>query len=127
MKNPSLSIEELKAFAVVRLRRDLPRGTIMEVLDENTALVEFSDESGAAIEVVPVDRRLLSSIREEASPNVGVGDDACRPRIGIAKGKFLLPDETPDSGYPRDDAWENMPDVGLEKWPDYPQQEDDEK
>lgn len=126
MKNPSPSIEELKAFAVVRLRRDLPRGTIMEVLDENTVLVEFSDESGVAIEVVPVDRRLLSSIREEASPNVGVGDDACRRRIGIAKGKFELPDETPNSGYPRDETWENMPDVGLEKWPDY-SEEDGEK
>lgn len=98
----------------------------MEVLDENTVLVEFSDESGVAIEVVPVDRRLLSSIREEASPNVGVGDDACRRRIGIAKGKFELPDETPNSGYPRDETWENMPDVGLEKWPDY-SEEDGEK
>ena len=98
----------------------------MEVLDENTALVEFSDETGSAIEVVPVDRRLLSSIGEEASSNVEVGDDACCRRIGIAKGKFELPDETPSSGYPRDETWANMPDVGLEKWPDY-SEEDGEK
>ena len=37
-------------------------------------------------------------------------------RIGVAKGKFELPDAR---DYPRDTEWENMPDVGQEDWPMY--------
>lgn len=119
MIKSSLNCDEMQPYMVVRLRQDLPRGTIVEVLDENTVLVEFADESGHALETVPVNKRLITPFGREAPLGVEGGEDVYRPRIGIAKGRFEMPDEHHDSRYPRDEAWENMPDVGLEKWPDY--------
>lgn len=124
MTESSPDCDEMQPLMLVRLRQDLPRGTILEVLDENTVLVEFADEKGHALETVPVNKMLLTRFRGEAHPDAEDGEDVCR-RIGIAKGRFDMPDEPTDSGYPWDEAWENMPDVGLEKWPDYPQEGDE--
>ena len=198
-------------LTVVRLRQDLQRGTIVEVLDENTVLVEFADEHGKTLELVPVPKVLLAQITRSppsplfditaveplpgfvlrltfengevrrfsmsrllapqstvftplrrvalfrqvfiengtvrwpggadidpellyeqsfpeseeslvegltAMPDVGKDEDSCCRRIGIAKGWFEMPEETPPSVYAVDTAWENMPEVGLERWPD---------
>ncbi|HUJ02999.1 MAG TPA: DUF4926 domain-containing protein [Rhizomicrobium sp.] len=53
--------EKPKLLSVVALLADLPAnglargqvGTIVEMLDENTALVEFSDDQGRAYAVAP--------------------------------------------------------------------------
>jgi hypothetical protein len=50
----------MQLLAVVRLRQDLPRGTIVEELDANTVLVEFLDERGQTLECVPVPKVLLA-------------------------------------------------------------------
>ena len=200
----------MQPLAIVRLRQDLARGTIVEVLDENTVLVEFSDEHGKTLELVPVPKVLLAQVTRSspsplfditaveplpgfvlrltfengevrrfstsrllarqttaftplrrvalfrqvfiengtvrwpggadidpellyeqsfpeseeslvegltAMPDVGKDEDVCCRRIGIAKGRFEMPEETPPSAYTVDAAWENMPEVGLERWP----------
>lgn len=52
----------MQPLTAVRLRQDLPRGTIVEVLDENTVLVEFADENGKTVELVPVPKVLLAQV-----------------------------------------------------------------
>ena len=187
----------MQPLAVVHLRQDLPRGTIVEVLDENTVLVEFADEHGKTLARVPVPKVLLAqatrsspsplfdvtaveplpgfvlrltfengevrrfsmsrllaraatvftplrrvalfrqvfiengtvrwpggadidpellyeqSVPESeeslaegltAMPDVGKDEDFCCRRIGIAKGRFEMPDETPPPAYPVDTA-----------------------
>lgn len=51
-------------------------------------------------------------------PDVGKDEDFSCRRIDIANDWFEMPEETPPSAYPVDTAWENMPEVGLERWPD---------
>lgn len=59
----------MQPLAIVRLRQDLARGTIVEVLDENTVLVEFADEHGKTLELVPVPKVLLAQVtRSSRSP-----------------------------------------------------------
>ena len=59
----------MQPLAIVRLRQDLARGTIVEVLDENTVLVEFADEHGKTLELVPVPKVLLAQVtRSSPSP-----------------------------------------------------------
>lgn len=60
----------MQPLAVVHLRQDLPRGTIVEVLDENTVLVEFADEHGKTLERVPVPKVLLAL----ATPSLNICD-----------------------------------------------------
>ena len=58
-------------LSAVALLRDLPQhglvrgqvGTIVEALDEATALVEFSDDSGRAYAIVPSPRDALLVLR----------------------------------------------------------------
>ncbi len=57
----------MQPLTVVRLRRDLPRGTIVEELDANTVLVEFADERGQTLECVPVPKVLLEPERQRLS------------------------------------------------------------
>ncbi|WP_435751677.1 DUF4926 domain-containing protein, partial [Thauera sp. AutoDN2] len=59
---PASSTTSMQPLAIVRLRQDLARGTIVEVLDENTVLVEFADEHGKTLELVPVPKVLLARI-----------------------------------------------------------------
>lgn len=49
----------MQPFTVVRLRQDLPRGTIVKELDINTVLVEFSNEKGQTLLCTPVPKVLL--------------------------------------------------------------------
>lgn len=51
----------MKPLATVRLRQDLLVGTILEELDEKTVLVEFADEQGKALEILPVPKALLTT------------------------------------------------------------------
>lgn len=173
----------IQPLAVVRLRQDLLSGTVIEELDENTVLVEFADDSGKAIEVVPVSKALLTQVvRPIPNPLLDVTKVEALPgfvlrltfengevrrfsmskllarqatvftplrrvkmfqQVFIAEGTVCWPDgadidpeflyeesvpECHDSydeplGYPVDDAWENMPEVGLERWP-YGERED---
>ena len=207
---PASSTTSMQPLAIVRLRQDLARGTIVEVLDENTVLVEFADEHGKTLELVPVPKVLLAQVtrssrsplfdvtaveslpgfvlrltfengevrrfsmsrllaREStvftplrrvslfrqvfvengtvrwpggadidpellyeqsfpeseeslegltAMPDVGKDEDFCCRRIDVANGGFEMPEETPPSAYPVDTAWENRPEVGLERSPD---------
>ena len=63
------STTSMQPLAVVHLRQDLPRGTIVEVLDENTVLVEFADEHGKTLARVPVPKVLLAqATRSSPSP-----------------------------------------------------------
>ena len=58
-------------LSAVALLRDLPQhglirgqvGTVVEAFDETTALVEFSDDSGAAYAIVPCPRDALLVLR----------------------------------------------------------------
>lgn len=59
----------MQLLSVVRLRQDLLRGTIVEVLDETTVLVEFTDEQGKTIELLPVPKVLLAQITP-STPNL---------------------------------------------------------
>lgn len=54
----------MKPLATVCLRQDLHVGTILEELDENTVLVEFADEQGRTVELLPVPKALLITIDE---------------------------------------------------------------
>lgn len=81
----------MQPTTVVRLRQDLPRGTVVEELDENTVLVEFADEEGKAMALLPVPKVLLTQV--------------------------MRLDDAAAAGYPVDVEWENMPEVGLERWP----------
>jgi hypothetical protein len=63
--------ESRDLLAAVALVRDLPErgllrgqvGTIVEALDDATALVEFSDDSGRAYAIVPCPREALLVLR----------------------------------------------------------------
>lgn len=50
----------MQTLTVVRLRRDLNQGTIVEELDEHTVLVEFANELGQTLAIVPVPKVLLN-------------------------------------------------------------------
>ncbi len=60
-----------RLLSVVALLRDLPEralvrgqvGTVVEALDEATALVEFSDDDGRAYAIVPCPRDTLLVLR----------------------------------------------------------------
>ena len=60
-----------RLLSVVALLRDLPEralvrgqvGTVVEALDEATALVEFSDDDGRAYAIVPCPRDALLVLR----------------------------------------------------------------
>ncbi len=62
---------EARALSAVALLRDLPKyglvrgqvGTFVEALDEATALVEFSDNSGRAYAIVPCPQDALLVLR----------------------------------------------------------------
>jgi hypothetical protein len=66
-ENKSESIDRPAVLDVVALLADLPAnklargqvGTVVESLDKNTALVEFSDEQGRAYAIVPTPRSEL--------------------------------------------------------------------
>ena len=66
-KNKSESIDRPAVLDVVALLSDLPAnqlargqvGTVVESLDKNTVLVEFSDEQGRAYAIVPAPRSEL--------------------------------------------------------------------
>jgi hypothetical protein len=116
-------VPSMQPLTVVRLRQDLPRGTIVQELDENTVLVKFADERGETLELVPVPKVLLmceKSLVETlaAMPDVGDDDDSSCRRVGVAKGQFEMTDNESASIFPIDAAWENMEEVGLERWPD---------
>lgn len=51
----------MKPLATVRLRQDLLDGTILEELDEKTVLVEFADEQGKTLELLPVPKAVLTT------------------------------------------------------------------
>lgn len=59
----------MQLLSAVRLRQDLQRGTAVEVLDENTVLVEFTDEQGKTIELLPIPKVLLAQITP-STPNL---------------------------------------------------------
>lgn len=67
------------------------------------------------------------SLAEELKtmPDVGREEDISRPRVGVAEGQFEMSDDS-TSGYPIDVSWENMPGVGLERWPDSGQEHNGE-
>jgi hypothetical protein len=65
------SVDGRGIFSSVALLRDLPEhglvrgqvGTIVEELDETTALVEFSDDQGRAYAIAPCSRDALLVLR----------------------------------------------------------------
>ena len=70
---PEVNGTQIPSLDVVALLADLPDkglsrgqvGTVVEALDENTALVEFSDDDGRAYAVVPCARRDLLVLHYE--------------------------------------------------------------
>ena len=52
----------MRPSTVVRLRQDLPNGTIVEELDGNTVLVEFADEKGETVALIPIPKALLVQV-----------------------------------------------------------------
>lgn len=171
----------MQILTLVRLRQDLPTGTVIEELDDQTVLVEFVDELGKTVVLSPVPkvllthttcsftRHLLDVVAVEALPGFVLrltfenGDIRRFPmskllardatvfaslrrkklfrKVFIANGSVCWPGgadidpellyeqsvpegqfesiyEQPASSYPVDAAWENMPEVGLEKWSD---------
>jgi hypothetical protein len=208
---PNSPVTSMQPLTVVQLRQDLPKGTIVKELDENTVLVEFVDEHGKTLEFVPVPKLLLTQVTRSsqstlldvtavsplpgfvlrltfengeirrfsmsklltreatvftplrramlfrqvfidngticwpggadidpellyeqsvpeceaslvetlaAMPGVGEDEDFCCRRVGVAKGQFEMTDNEPASIFPIDADWENMQEVGLERWPD---------
>lgn len=180
----------------------MPSGTIVEELDGNTVLVEFADEQGETIALVPIPKLLLVQVARPV-PKPPLDVTAVQPLPGfvlrltfengevrrfsiakllarnrtvftplrrvtmfrqvfIANGTVCWPggadidpellyeqsvpdfdnssaeklkaqsdagkdeDDSVAPGYPIDVEWENMPEVGLERWP-YDGQEDSEK
>lgn len=55
-------------------------------------------------------------------PDVGTDEDFCREESGVTNGQLDMPDDEAASGYPVDVEWENMPEVGLERWPYFDQE-----
>lgn len=123
-------------FSVVQLRRDLPCfGTVVELLDESTVLVEFADSQGEAVELLPVPKSLLANYHsvkpvttadinlsldlgfppEDAAQYKADAEERIARRTGRAKGLFEMPENS--EGYPRDPEWESLHEVGLEVWP----------
>ncbi|MBS0355491.1 MAG: DUF2442 domain-containing protein [Proteobacteria bacterium] len=130
--------EAIGLLSVVQLRRDLPHfGTVVELLDESTVLVEFADSQGETVELLPVPKALLANNHsvaravpadgnvfldlgfspEEAAQFKIDSNQRIARRIGQAKGLLEMPADS--EGYPRDTEWENLHEVGLEVWPCY--------
>lgn len=128
--------EAIGLLSVVQLRRDLPHfGTVVELLDESTVLVEFADSQGETVELLPVPKALLANNHsvaravpadgnvfldlgfspEKATQFKADSDQRIARRIGQAKGQFEMPEDR--EGYPRDPEWESLHEVGLEVWP----------
>lgn len=63
------ALTSMQLLSVVRFRQDLPWGTVVEVLDENTVLVEFTDEQGKTIGRLSVPKVLLVQITP-STPNL---------------------------------------------------------
>lgn len=57
----------MRPSTVVRLRQDLPSGTIVEELDGNTVLVEFADEKGETVALIPIPKALLVQVEPPTS------------------------------------------------------------
>tara|TARA_R110001583_G_scaffold191541_1_gene356814 strand:+ start:1252 stop:1803 length:552 start_codon:yes stop_codon:yes gene_type:complete len=179
----------MRPSTVVRLRQDLPSGTIVEELDGNTVLVEFTNENGETVALLPTPKALLVQVEPPTSkplleviavePLPGfvlrltfengevrrfsmakllarngtvftplrrvtmfrkvfiVNGTICWPGGADINPELLYEQSAPDfetssagkdedvsvaSNYPIDTEWENMPEVGLERWP-YDEQE----
>lgn len=187
---PALSDStSMRPSTVVRLRQDLPSGTIVEELDGNTVLVEFTNENGETVALLPTPKALLVQVEPPTSkplleviavePLPGfvlrltfengevrrfsmvkllarngtvftplrrvtmfrkvfiVNGTICWPGGADINPELLYEQSAPDfetssagkdedvsvaSNYPIDTEWENMPEVGLERWP-YDEQE----
>lgn len=167
---PESPATTIRLLTVVRLRQDLPMGTVIEELDENTVLVEFLDEHGKTLESMPIPKMLLTpAMHSIPGPLLDVTAVEALPgfvlRLTFENGeirrfsmsRLLAPEGTvftqlrsvamfrqvfiengtvgwpggadvdpewlyeqsvPECSYPVDTAWENMPEVGLERWPD---------
>lgn len=128
--------EAIGLLSVVQLRRDLPHfGTVVELLDESTVLVEFADGHGEAVELLLVPKSLLANYHgvtpvtpaesnlsldlgfppEDAAQFKADAEERIARRTGRAKGLFEIQENS--EGYPRDPEWESLHEVGLEVWP----------
>jgi hypothetical protein len=98
-ENPNLRNEkaddklegEVALLASVQFKTGLPIGTVVELLDSDTVLVEFADDQGKTQLLVPVPKVLLEHARSAGALNDNDGK-----RIDVAKVKTEHRDDVAD-------------------------------